>query len=1502
MKKTVTYYAKRMLSLLMAICVLLLPTAAFGEPPAPTPINGTLVINSHQSDNGTAESSNGRLFIKQGDAESFTEVDFNSSSGEFETAVMDAVTSLTVKIEPNENYEVDSVRGVTLRVNGQEFKITDEGSLSSIISADGYKFDFSSELGESTAQDVPLSLEFSFGENTTPPPASDNGKLRINCQNNAFNGGKVEYKFNDSDEFAEVGTYTNQEDQSQHYNSVDLTDKTSIIVKFTPNEGYKLDEGRGVSLNKNPGDPQTVSGANFDTYKSVVDGVTSYTMTFTLSDVASSRFELEFGFEASAVTPPPANENGKLSFGGIDASRGSIEYKFTEEGDFTAVGTTTDPETSEQRYNPIDLDNNSSIILKFSPAVGYKVDTVRGIILRKNGNIEQEVKETDLKNKMSENNDGTVYFTLTFALSEVDLSQFELDFGYEEDQFTDGGHRPHGDEYTGTIKESKLTITGAVNVCINDSILINEDNAASREIPIQYHYNGGNKVDFYIQCRITERYTAITINGTNYYPELPTPNTPEGRQALLDACKGQLNEFKLSVPYNKDGYTVSAAIKELDESDKDYMQVGNFLWRYIGTSETEPDDLIENGKMELIKVEHGGTTYTKEDLTNEASGFHWNDAEIGGEAVLPAGATVTVKIIPKAGFQLTSFGVNGSNFGTGVEQSVFTFTVEQGNFHLGAHISDVEDKVVANSEAVAGGEITLGAGEIDTGSVQLTVEDNTDEGLRNEFESVELDSGFAVQSVLDINLQQVLYKGREDDFWANEMSSLSQAAKISFDLADAFGNVVVLHKKSDGEIEKIIPTYENGRITFETSSFSPFALAVVESTDPKYQIGFDPRGEEGCVTVKIGSGTATTAVPWANRTYTSGDSTFTITINVPEDRKEFKPLVSVERMVGDGEPMDAFEPTLSGRNGVYSFSFVPNRKFSVSNAEFVVIINWCEYDAIWVGDDQYCIKTVNVNPELGDIEILTAGIKSVSLGDETKTVYDRQDTTYTVDVKFTPKPGRVRLSRLFVGETELSADGGQITPLGADGSFTYTVTIPVNGAEVDSNLDIAAEFDENVAVSSITVQTSPAVTTYSIDEDIDVAGGQIKVTYENGWSEVIDMEPEMISTFDSSDSGTKNVTVSFEGKTTTFTVEVVETERVGLPVISPDGGTFTGSKTVTITCPTEDAKIFYSKDGIEYAEYTAPFTISASTTVSAYATKDDLLDSFTATAEFTKKSSSSGGNTGGGSSSGGYVPSTPTEPTGTTEPEIVGENGVKGWDVITEEIKDAEIGDIVSVQMNGAKVLPKNILDEIKGKNITLVLNMGDGFIWTINGESVTDAASIDMGVSLGSSIPVSVINALTGEKEYITIKLNHSGNFGFTAVLTVNMGAKNNGYYANLYYFNELKREAEFMDSGKIRLNGRVKLTFTHASEYIIVIDAADHGSAGGTGDDTSKPDTSDTDNSNSGTGSNGNSGTGSDTSSGNNSGSGATNPPTGIVMGYGILFVSGAGLIIARKKRNKN
>ena len=107
--------------------------------------------------------------------------------------------------------------------------------------------------------------------------------------------------------------------------------------------------------------------------------------------------------------------------------------------------------------------------------------------------------------------------------------------------------------------------------------------------------------------------------------------------------------------------------------------------------------------------------------------------------------------------------------------------------------------------------------------------------------------------------------------------------------------------------------------------------------------------------------------------------------------------------------------------------------------------------------------------------------------------------------------------------------------------------------------------------------------------------------------------------------------------TTNLSSEAPEPETVSAPEISPNGGTFTDSQTVTIICATEGARIYYTTDGSEpttsSALYSGPITLTETTTIKAIAVKDGMTDSEAVTAVFTKKAADSG--TGGGSGSGG---------------------------------------------------------------------------------------------------------------------------------------------------------------------------------------------------------------------------------------------------------------------------
>ena len=244
------------------------------------------------------------------------------------------------------------------------------------------------------------------------------------------------------------------------------------------------------------------------------------------------------------------------------------------------------------------------------------------------------------------------------------------------------------------------------------------------------------------------------------------------------------------------------------------------------------------------------------------------------------------------------------------------------------------------------------------------------------------------------------------------------------------------------------------------------------------------------------------------------------------------------------------------------------------------------------------------------------------------------------------------------------------------------------------------------------------------------------------------------------------------------------------------------------------------------------------------------------------------------------------------KPYIKDDSGKEGWDVINSQLDEAKSGETVTVVMNGTTVVPKDIFDSIKGEDVTLVLDMGDGISWKINGKDITDAAGdIDFGVTVGAdagkSIPVDVINNVTGERYSMNLSLAYDGEFGFTARLTINMESKNTGLYANLFYYNEQAGKLEFVSAGLIDADGNVELEFTHASDYTIVIDAAVMDGGNKDSINTTKDNENAEDN------------TTIPASNADNAKSDAWNPAIIIIIGICILLIVFGAVIFVRKKR---
>lgn len=204
----------------------------------------------------------------------------------------------------------------------------------------------------------------------------------------------------------------------------------------------------------------------------------------------------------------------------------------------------------------------------------------------------------------------------------------------------------------------------------------------------------------------------------------------------------------------------------------------------------------------------------------------------------------------------------------------------------------------------------------------------------------------------------------------------------------------------------------------------------------------------------------------------------------------------------------------------------------------------------------------------------------------------------------------------------------------------------------------------------------------------------------------------------------------------------------------------------------------------------------------------------------------SGGGSGGNTSSGGNTPSggnTVTPPGTTPDNDSGKDNKTTDWNPIKSDVTKAKDGDTVTIDLSKDTTVPGEIFDSIRGKDVTLVLDLGNGMSWRINGNSITADKIGNMNFSVdfdSKTIPVEVINKVSGERYTMRLSLAHDGPFGMEAVLSVDLDEKNAGLYANLFYFNPDTEELEFVEDDIITDKGAAEFTFTHASDYAIIID----------------------------------------------------------------------------------
>lgn len=179
---------------------------------------------------------------------------------------------------------------------------------------------------------------------------------------------------------------------------------------------------------------------------------------------------------------------------------------------------------------------------------------------------------------------------------------------------------------------------------------------------------------------------------------------------------------------------------------------------------------------------------------------------------------------------------------------------------------------------------------------------------------------------------------------------------------------------------------------------------------------------------------------------------------------------------------------------------------------------------------------------------------------------------------------------------------------------------------------------------------------------------------------------------------------------------------------------------------------------------------------------------------------------------------------------------------VIEAVNKAKTGSKIRVNLLKTTKIPANVFESIKGKDMNVTFKVSDQASWIINGKDIIGnvTAPIDLGLVVGTSdIPKQKVTALADGNETIQLSLNYDGVFGFEGILRLSVGTDHSGKIANLYYYNETTGKFEYYQAVQVKEDGTVDFKFSHASDYVIVLNDTDMSQT--TGSVIASPKTSD-------------------------------------------------------------
>lgn len=328
--------------------------------------------------------------------------------------------------------------------------------------------------------------------------------------------------------------------------------------------------------------------------------------------------------------------------------------------------------------------------------------------------------------------------------------------------------------------------------------------------------------------------------------------------------------------------------------------------------------------------------------------------------------------------------------------------------------------------------------------------------------------------------------------------------------------------------------------------------------------------------------------------YTSAQSNAILYVEVKEETPTDDPTIEVDPTrltINDKDENNTF--TVTGSNLIDNIGVTPSAGFeTIPDPKPSENETWG-----FVNNGGSVNGTVTVN--YTGTELSTTG--TVSMGTKPYVgATDAEDVTKVVNVTY--------LSDVYIlgnyGDGWNFNDGShKMSYNEAEGTYTAEYDIPAN-----SYIVFARKLSENALWNDGRSYFGPKNDDDNddLEMDVDNKSGELNMSANT----VIHI----------TQAGFYQFTINASGKTFTITRTLPQVEK---PKITPNGGNFAASQTVTITTTTDGASIYYTTDESEPSAengtlYEGELTLSANTTLKAIAVKDGMRPSEVASATFTK--------------------------------------------------------------------------------------------------------------------------------------------------------------------------------------------------------------------------------------------------------------------------------------------